>query len=352
MADQIYQRTRNPKKPMTAPLTPQDLDLRDFSYMPLDVVRLRDCELAVVSSGDAFRAAVILWCASWHQVPASSLPDDDKLLASLAGFGKDVKGWRKLRADAMRGFIKCSDGRFYHPVIAEKAIEADSKRRVQKKRTKAATEARWKDRDDKRDVIRDGEHDAHRNAVQENGSEGNRTESNRIEEKGESDSRPKNFDVIEGGAIPINESYEPSDRAIEYAYSLGMKKSDLNGELSKFIAMSMATRAVSFNPDMSFKVWCDRWLEFKRKANPDWKPSPEPVVAPQEPYVIVVENTTEAACWAIYNRENRRRPLFFCQQILPSGATAIGARCPTLFPPGFDEQTGERLSSVGEVNVA
>lgn len=150
---------------------PPDLDLRDFSYMPLDVVRLRDSELAVMASGEAFRAAVILWCASWHQVPASSLPDDDKLLASLAGFGKDVKGWRKLRTDAMRGFVKCSDGRFYHPVIAEKAIEADAKRRVQKKRTRAASEARWKDRDEPRHGQRDGDRDAPRNEVQGKGRE-------------------------------------------------------------------------------------------------------------------------------------------------------------------------------------
>jgi hypothetical protein len=50
------------------PLTPPDCDLRDFSWMPLDVIRLRDSDLAVISSGDAFRAAVLLWCASWHSL--------------------------------------------------------------------------------------------------------------------------------------------------------------------------------------------------------------------------------------------------------------------------------------------
>lgn len=126
---------------MTSPLTPPDLDLRDFAYMPLDVVRLRDSELAVVCTGDGFRAAVLLWCAAWHQVPAASLPDDDRLLASLAGFGRDLKAWKAVRGEALHGFVLCDDGRLYHPVIAEKAIEAAAKKKSQRQRTAAATVA-------------------------------------------------------------------------------------------------------------------------------------------------------------------------------------------------------------------
>jgi hypothetical protein len=114
---------------MPEPMTPADLDLRDFPYMPLDVVRLRDSESSVICSGEEFRAAVLLWCAAWHQVPAASLPDDDRLLANLAGFGRDVESWKAVREGALRGFILCDDGRLYHPVIAEKANEADTKRK-------------------------------------------------------------------------------------------------------------------------------------------------------------------------------------------------------------------------------
>lgn len=92
--------------------------------MPLDVVRLRDSELAIQVSGEEFRCAVLLWCAAWHQIPAASLPDDDKTLASLAGFGRAVGEWEKHKAGALRGWIKCSDGRLYHPVVAEKANES------------------------------------------------------------------------------------------------------------------------------------------------------------------------------------------------------------------------------------
>jgi hypothetical protein len=136
---------------MTEPLTPAGLDLRDFDWMPLEVKRLRDSDLSVLASGDAFRAAVLLWCAAWHQVPAGSLPADDRLLANLAGYGRDLEGWVRVKDDAMHGFIECSDGRMYHPVVCEKAIEADEQRNKQRKRTEAATSARRNvQRDDKR----------------------------------------------------------------------------------------------------------------------------------------------------------------------------------------------------------
>lgn len=92
--------------------------------MPLDVVRLRDSDLAATETAEAFRAAVMLWCASWHQLPAASLPDDDRVLANLAGYGRVVKEWQKEREGALRGWVKCTDNRLYHPVVAEKAVEA------------------------------------------------------------------------------------------------------------------------------------------------------------------------------------------------------------------------------------
>ena len=120
-----------------------DLDLRTMPFMPLDVVTLRDSDIAALATGDEFRAAVLLWCAAWHQVPASSLPADDANLARYAGYGRDIKGWLKVKEGALRGFIECSDGRLYHPVIAEKATETDSKRRQYRERTAKATEKLW-----------------------------------------------------------------------------------------------------------------------------------------------------------------------------------------------------------------
>jgi hypothetical protein len=113
---------------MTSPLVPPDINLQGMPFMPLDVNRLRDSQLAIAATGDEFRAAVMLWCASWNQIPAASLPADDQSLAAYAGYGRDVKSWRKVKAGAMRGFVLCDDGRFYHPVVAEKAMEAWAER--------------------------------------------------------------------------------------------------------------------------------------------------------------------------------------------------------------------------------
>ena len=106
------------------PLTTMEHDLKDFPYMPLDVARLRDSDLAALETPEACWAAVLLWCASWHQIPAASLPNDDRVLAKLAGFGRVVKEWEKVKDGALRGWLLCDDGRLYHPVIADKAISA------------------------------------------------------------------------------------------------------------------------------------------------------------------------------------------------------------------------------------
>mgnify|MGYP000001588022 CR=1 FL=1 len=106
------------------PLVPAEVDLTDFQYMELDVQKLRDSKFAAEVDPEAFRAGVLLWCACWHQVPAGSLPNNDKELSALAGFGRVVKEWLKYREEALSLFTLCSDGRLYHRVIAEKAVSA------------------------------------------------------------------------------------------------------------------------------------------------------------------------------------------------------------------------------------
>lgn len=109
---------------MTDPLVPADCDLRGMPFMPLEVGRLLDSDLFALSTGDEFKAAVALWCKSWTQLPAGSLPKDERVLAHLAS----AKNWKKVREMAMRGWILCSDGRYYHPVIASNVLEAWDRR--------------------------------------------------------------------------------------------------------------------------------------------------------------------------------------------------------------------------------
>ncbi|MDB5848187.1 MAG: hypothetical protein JWP29_1939 [Rhodoferax sp.] len=120
---------------LAAPLTPPECDLRGMPYMPLDIVRLFDSDLYALSTGDEFKAALTLWGKSFLQVPAGSLPDDDRILAHLSNAGSS---WRKVKAMALRGWIQCLDGRLYHPVVAEKANDAWAARLASKSRTEAA----------------------------------------------------------------------------------------------------------------------------------------------------------------------------------------------------------------------
>lgn len=106
------------------PLTPPDCDLRSFVYMPVDIIRLFSSEFHAKSTDAEWRAGFTLWLKSYHQVPAGSIPDDDVILARMAELGRDVDGWKALRTMALHGWVKCSDGRLYHPTVCEKANEA------------------------------------------------------------------------------------------------------------------------------------------------------------------------------------------------------------------------------------
>ena len=108
------------------PLVPAEVDLRDFGFMPLHVARLRDSDLTALASGEEFKSAVLLWCFAWHQSPAGSLPNDDRILAERSG--AKARSWKRIRLRALHGFVECSDGRLYHPVIAEAALEAWARR--------------------------------------------------------------------------------------------------------------------------------------------------------------------------------------------------------------------------------
>ncbi|KVP11981.1 hypothetical protein WJ85_17270 [Burkholderia ubonensis] len=116
--------------------------------MPLDVVRVIDSDTFGISTGDEFKTAFRLWAKCWQQVPAASLPDDDRVLAHLAGLSENLPKWKKVRDVALRGFVKCSDGRLYHPVIAEKAIEAMGKRaeHVEREENELSRQQRYRER--------------------------------------------------------------------------------------------------------------------------------------------------------------------------------------------------------------
>src|SRR3954452_24816261 len=76
--------------------------------MPLDVRRLLTSETWIEAADDPKlgHALVCLWCESWHQVPAGSLPENPKVLARLAMCTADE--WQHIAERALAGWQRCS----------------------------------------------------------------------------------------------------------------------------------------------------------------------------------------------------------------------------------------------------
>ena len=119
-------------RPRPDPLVPAEVDLRGLPGFMLNVERLLASELVALGTPEECWAAVRLWCRAWQQTPPASLPDDKRILAAFAGVS--AAKWRQIREMAMHGFFLCSDGRYYHRVLAEEALNAWNRRVTYHKR--------------------------------------------------------------------------------------------------------------------------------------------------------------------------------------------------------------------------
>lgn len=124
---------------LPAPPVPADADLRHFPCVSINAADLRNSDMAIEGDPADNWFCIILMMAAWHQLPAGSLPDDDAKLAYLAGMGRDLRGWKKRRKGALRGWVLCSDGRLYHPMLVEAVQEALQK----SQRGRRSAENRW-----------------------------------------------------------------------------------------------------------------------------------------------------------------------------------------------------------------
>ena len=141
------------------PLIPNDTDIDGLDGFMLNTDRLMASELWALSTGEEFKAAMALWCRAWKQQPPGSLPSDDRVLAAFSGAGPR---WKKVRDMALRGFVKCSDGRLYHSTLCEDVMRAAKKKAERRERTKAATKERQRKRNEQRDVGHDVQRDVQR----------------------------------------------------------------------------------------------------------------------------------------------------------------------------------------------
>src|ERR1700719_2131268 len=106
----------------TCPLPPisADADLRQIPEMAIDVASV--IAFAREVTAEAFRAAMILRCTAWHQVPAGTLPDNDTILAGMVGLY--LPAWMRIRERALDGFQKSTGGLLLEQNISVKARAA------------------------------------------------------------------------------------------------------------------------------------------------------------------------------------------------------------------------------------
>lgn len=133
------------------PPIPAHVDVRDLDGFMLNTERLMASELMALSSGAEFKAAVALWCRAWKQLPAGSLPNDERVLAAFSGAGDN---WDAVKDMALRGFILCSDGRLYHPTLCGDAVKAFAKKTVYLEHRGADAERKARERAERQYLFR------------------------------------------------------------------------------------------------------------------------------------------------------------------------------------------------------
>ena len=298
---------------LPAPLVPAEVDLRDFAFMPLDVQRLRDSDLASDETPESCWAAVLLWCASWHQVPAASIPDSDQWQAKQAGYvsrGRVDAQWPKVREGALRGWVACSDGRLYHPVVAEKARDAWRSKLIQRHKTECARIKKHNQRheinlplpdleawieagcpaghalyvpEDKREVSQGQARSVHRETLSKGQGEGQGQGQGLIDIPPSEVAAPaagagppttppdfdgRNAEALNGKAVvPISASWElPEQWGID-AESLGWKPGEVLREAEKF--RQYWTAGKGSGTRRAVKGWRQTWSNWLEKAAKD-----------------------------------------------------------------------------------
>jgi len=248
-----------------APMTPADCDLRGLEWMPLYGGRLFGSDFDAHASDAEWRAALQLWWAAWNQVPAASLPDDDVALCRLAGFGRDVKAWRKVKERALYGFTICTDGRYYHKALAVFALES-WQRRLRDRERKAKYRAE-KERRAAGDGTRTETGTGRGNEVGQPRS--GTADEMRCDETGQDATLKEDL----GGKPPkatrktkLPADWKPTDEQLAYAKGQGCTDPADTAERFRLHHQSKGTLGQDWN--LGFQYWCRNEKTF-RKATPE-----------------------------------------------------------------------------------
>ena len=109
-------------------------------YEPrIDWQRIRASKTWRLCPADQRNNLLRLWLESWNEYPCGSWEDDDELIA--AAIDVPVRVFKAHKDILMRGWRRHSDGRFYHPFIAEKVLQMVDSRKSTAKRV-----AEWRNK--------------------------------------------------------------------------------------------------------------------------------------------------------------------------------------------------------------
>lgn len=253
-----------------SPMTPADCDLRGLEWMPLYGGRLFGSDFDAHATDAEWRAAMQLWWAAWNQVPAASLPDDDVALCRLAGFGRDVKAWRKVKERALYGFALCTDGRLYHKALAVFAL--DSWQRRLKDRERKAKYRAQKDQTKIADGTRTETGTGHGNDM---GQPRHGTADEKRQDRTGQDETGQDATLKEdlGAKAPkatrktkLPADWKPSDEQLAYAKGQGCADPADTAERFRLHHQSKGTLGQDWN--LGFQYWCRNEKTF-RKATPE-----------------------------------------------------------------------------------
>ena len=243
------------------PLTPTECDLRHYKGMTIEIARLQRSKAWKLCRRRPELAFYMLnlWLASWHEVPAASLENDDESLCDLAQC--DPERWPEVRGDVLRGWEECGDGRLYHATVAEVAIEALSKSR----KARASADARWKNQGSGSERKANGMRShSEGNAKKERRKEGRDSSSLRSEEsdsslRSESSGRKKRAGA-QGARIQGDWTPSAEDRA--FARAEGLPSQAIDREAGRFRDFWIAKTGASATK----KDWPATWRNWIRKA--------------------------------------------------------------------------------------
>lgn len=103
------------------PLVPAEVCFDRDTEFPMPSELIRFGALAMEQDARVFRCVVSLMEQSWRGSPAASIRDAGARMYRLAD---TTKQWWRLHAEkVLSHFVRCNDGRFYHPELAQLAVK-------------------------------------------------------------------------------------------------------------------------------------------------------------------------------------------------------------------------------------